>query len=113
MRGLSIGTVVGPPSERFEETFGIPGTEALSFFAKSVAVVQLVPYHSRKFGLPDTIVDNLVSARLARAFVSKVLVPRALAGESLIFVARQTRSWNLPRIRTSFSPGSPILFMLT
>ena len=69
--------------------------EALSFFAKSVAALELLPYHSASFGLPARIMNDLHSVCLARSYVSEVLVPRARRGGALLIAARQAGTWGL------------------
>jgi hypothetical protein len=81
--------------DRCSREFRIPRTHALAFMAKSVAVIQLVPYHSVS-APPDRMIDQLESVNLARRFVKEVVVPRALAGEALIVAVRGVTRWNLP-----------------
>jgi hypothetical protein len=81
--------------DRCSREFRIPTTHALALMAKSVAVIQLVPYHSVS-APPDRMIDRLESVRLARRFVKDVVVPRALAGEALIVAVRGVSRWNLP-----------------
>lgn len=70
--------------------------EALTFFARSIATLEMLPYHSISFSLPQRIMEQLRSVQLARSFVSDVLVPRAKAGEVLLIAARQGAAWSLP-----------------
>lgn len=73
----------------------ISRAEAMSFVAKSVAVLELVPYHSVSFGLPAKVMNKLRSVRLALDFVSDMLVPRADAGDTVLVVARKGAMWGL------------------
>ena len=81
-----------PIVDEFSEELG-SRLKALSFISKSVAVLQLVPYHSARFKLPDRV--NLESTRLAVNFVSRELRRRAKRGEVALVVGRQTDRWNL------------------
>jgi hypothetical protein len=69
--------------------------EAYSTLAKSVANIELFPYHSRKFKLPRRLRNNLPSAKLARQYVHEVLVPRARMGDLLLVVMRCAKDWGL------------------
>ncbi len=82
--------------DTFVREFTIPRVEALSFFARSIATLELLPYHSASFRLPNRIIRQLRSVDLARSYVSDVLVPRARAGEALLIAARQGAAWSLP-----------------
>lgn len=67
---------------------------ALSFVSKSVATLELLPYHSAKFGLPKRIIKKLQSVELARSFAKDFLMQRVHSGEALLVEAR--RWWDLP-----------------
>ncbi len=82
--------------ETFKDEAGVCRREALAFVAKSVAVMELMPYHSASFGIPGRVLDKLRSVRLARAYVSEVLLPRARADNALLVVTRQGKRWGLP-----------------
>jgi hypothetical protein len=60
-----------------------------------MACVELIPYHSVKYDLPERIRRKLRSAELACDFVHGVLRPRSDAGEVLIVVTRQSLAWGL------------------
>jgi hypothetical protein len=67
--------------------------DALAFVSKTTAVLELVPYHSESFPLPDRVVRKLDSVRLMKNFVSDDLVPRARNGNVLIVATRRIRDW--------------------
>jgi hypothetical protein len=69
--------------------------DARRHFAKTMACVELVPYHSVSYSLSDRIRESLRSTRLAREYVRTVLRPRSEAGEVLIVVTRQDKAWGL------------------
>lgn len=70
--------------------------------ASSIATLELLPYHSSRFGLPKGVLRDLPSVQLARSFAREVLLPRAKNGECLIIMARSAVRWGL-------KPGRNIL----
>jgi hypothetical protein len=70
-------------------------SDARRYFSQILACVELVPYHSVSYGLPDRIREELTSAKIALEYVRNFLRPRADAGELLIVVTRQTSTWGL------------------
>jgi hypothetical protein len=68
--------------------------EANAFLAANLSVLQLMPYNSRDFDLPDKLVNQLTSVRLIKAFAHG-LVERARRGEVLLIVARGRRHWQI------------------
>jgi len=87
------------PLARLIDTFatdvGIRRIDALSFFSKSIATLQLVPYHSVSFGLTNRVISGLRSVRLASSFVKEVLLPRARSLQAVLVVVRQARQWDI------------------
>ena len=69
--------------------------KALAKLSKSICVVQLVPYHSRSFGLPRRIISKLESTNAIRRFVREVIVPEAKRGRTLLIVARRAKQWGI------------------
>jgi hypothetical protein len=69
--------------------------EGRRHFAKIVACVELVPYPSVRYNLPDKIRDSLRSTQLARQYINAILRSRSEAGDVLIIVTRQNKSWGL------------------
>jgi hypothetical protein len=65
--------------------------QALNFFRKEIAVVELVPYHSVSFDLPEKIIRKLKSAHLAREFVKE----QAETKDCLVVVTRSVKQWKL------------------
>ena len=72
------------------------GLEEFLPLQEQTAMVQLVPYHSTDFKLPQRIVKKLRSTRLSLSFVQDILVPRAQRGECLLVAARAQAKWQLP-----------------
>jgi hypothetical protein len=77
--------------------WNIPHSAALRRFACLFACVELFPYHSARFGIPDSILESLPSVRLARSFAREVLVPRARRRECLLIVARSAERWHISK----------------
>lgn len=59
-----------------------------------VTLIEAGAYHSK--GFPGAWCDDLPSSRAARAFVHRVLVPKAERGEALIFIWRRATFWDVP-----------------
>lgn len=72
--------------------------DTLRMVACSIAALELIPYHSQAFSRWG-IITKLKSARLARAFVHEVALPRARKDECRIIVARQARAWGVQEER--------------
>lgn len=70
--------------------------KARAHVASKVAAIELVPYHSEKYALPDGIRDRLQSVHVARRFVAETLLQKAVAGEITLVVTRQSKAWSLP-----------------
>lgn len=68
--------------------------EALAEVAKRVCVLQLVPYHSPVFQLPNSLLDRLQSSELMKAFVENLLKTRR---DILVLVTRKANQWGLPK----------------
>jgi hypothetical protein len=75
---------------------GVSYGTARALLQSRLAVLQLAPYHSPTFGLPDRVMSSLRSVELAGAFAVEELLPRAQAGDYLVIVCRKARAWQLP-----------------
>jgi len=71
-------------------------TKALEFFAQSVAVLELLPYHSAN--TPADFVQKLNSAKLACSYAHDVLLKKAKAKEVLLVVVRKNSLWKMPKV---------------
>jgi hypothetical protein len=72
-----------------------------------IAVLELLPYHSTSFGVPDRVLNKLESVRLAQSFLHEQLVPRAKSGDCLIVVTRAAKKWGaLPKHRNIIAYGA-------
>lgn len=68
--------------------------EVLSFLSKKLAVLELLPYFSRKFG-GENLINKLPSAQLMKQYVTDELVPKARNGKALIVVTRGNKHWDI------------------
>jgi len=80
---------------KFATDAAMPRIDALSFVSKSIAMLELVPYHSASFGLTDRVMSGLHSVQLARSFLTEVILPRTKASQVLLVVVRQAKRWEL------------------
>ena len=69
--------------------------KALSYVAKKIAVLELVPYHSKSYNLPNKKFKNLQSPKIMTDFVKKELLPKAKKSEKCIICTRGSKSWDL------------------
>lgn len=71
----------------------ISPAQARKLLVRELAVIESGPYHSKTF--PGAWCDRLPSSRAARAFVRRVLLPRAEQGDALVFVMRRSAFWRI------------------
>jgi hypothetical protein len=88
--------------------------DALKFLSKRLACVELVPYHSQRFG-GSSLVDRMPSAQAALHYVKHTLVPKAREGRIKLIATRQIARWSLPkncrhiiRYEGSLTRGAPL-----
>lgn len=98
---------------------GLSQVEALALVRRELAVIQLFPYHSQRFGVPARILRRLRSVQLAHEHVHEQVLPRAGRGEVTVLVMRQAKAWGVTPGRgvvvyegsesrgAHVSPGSP------
>lgn len=82
------------------EQLALTYAQARAAVARSIAAIDLVPYHSESYNLPVRVEQRLRSVQLARDYVQSVLLPRAAAGEVLVVITRKARVWGV-----TASPG--------
>ncbi len=73
--------------------------DVLKVLAQQVACVELMPYHSPSFHVPNALLQKLASVQLVQRFAKEDLWPRALRGEILLVVTRQVGRWGLTESR--------------
>ena len=69
--------------------------DALQYFSRRVAILELFPYHSSVGGLGEKLLRELRSVSLVRSYVREHLLPRAKSGDALLIVTRQAQLWGL------------------
>lgn len=69
--------------------------ESLKLIAQKVAVLQLIPYHSKNEP-PAQLWKKLASVRAMQAYVKNVLVEKAVKGDVIIIATRKVKEWDLP-----------------
>ena len=67
--------------------------EAIDICAQNIAVLELVPYHSATFNMPQRRIDALASVKLMREFVFRELLPRHRQGDCKMLVLRSRNKW--------------------
>ena len=81
--------------------------EAFDLIRRNLAIIELAPYHSATFGLPNSLLTQLRSVRLAQDYVRTVVAPRAINGDATIIVTRRAKLWNIePSERVVVYKGS-------
>jgi hypothetical protein len=89
-------------SRRFGAIVGKKGTDVRNYqaimkiLARRVAVLQLVPYHSRAFG--NYPLKELSSVTCMKQFFTDTLMPRVERNEITVIVARGARYWGISNI---------------
>ena len=71
--------------------------EAQNQLSKRISTLELIPYHSQSFRLPEKkIIQNLQSLKDIRQYVHDEIVPKAINNEAIIIAMRQIKRWKLP-----------------
>lgn len=68
--------------------------QALSYVSSKVAVLEIVPYHSKSFGYHN-LAKDLESAKKMKRFVQDYLQPLAKDGKLCIICTRKVKEWGL------------------
>ncbi|MFZ1517704.1 MAG: hypothetical protein WAU11_02960 [Ignavibacteriaceae bacterium] len=71
--------------------------DVLQLLSKNIAVIELVPYHSKSFGLSKTKMNNLRSVSLMKDFVKNDLLTKAKHNKAVIIITRKAKYWDLPK----------------
>lgn len=78
-----------------EKANDITHHQALSLLSQNLACLELIPYHSKSYSLPNPIYKALQSPKLMLRFVRDELQERAINGEIGIIVTRKSNVWGL------------------
>lgn len=73
----------------------VSNMEAQRTLAQGIASIELVPYHSIRYGLSRSLLHKMPSVAAARSYVKELLLPRSNAGDVTIIVARAGETWGL------------------
>lgn len=68
--------------------------QAASVISKKIALLELLPYHSRNFGAGN-LLKKLPSVKLIQSYVHEILIPKARQDQISIVVMRQAEAWGL------------------
>lgn len=82
---------------------------ALQAFSRRLAVLELVPYHSRNWFLPARVARGLPSVAAMKAIVHDEILPKAQKAETLVIVMRGHDLWGVkhkPNNNIFAKPGS-------
>ncbi|WP_420378694.1 hypothetical protein [Gilvibacter sp.] len=69
--------------------------EAISSVSKSVAILELIPYHSTKFTRVGSL-SKIASAQKMKSYVHSILIDRLNRNEICIICTRKSKFWELP-----------------
>ena len=78
-----------------KDHFSIKWVEAQKRLSELLAILELVPYHSQKYGLTDSILSDLMSVKVMKHYVNDILVPKAEKKQILIIITRKIKYWDL------------------
>lgn len=77
------------------ENRGLGYADTLREFSRSMAFIEFFPYHSRSFGVSETVLRELRSTQLITRFVETFVERKVDSGEAGVIVARQSKRWNI------------------
>lgn len=69
---------------------------ALSYVSKRIAILELVPYHSKIFKSSKS-TKNLESVMQMKEFIKRYLLPKVRANEACIICTRKAKEWDLSK----------------
>lgn len=81
--------------EKIKKSENISWLEAQKKISKKIAVLELIPYHSKSFRLSDKVIERMTSVRDIKNYVKKRLVPKARDHKCLIIVMRSSKKWDI------------------
>lgn len=81
--------------EKIKTAEDIRWLEAQKLLSKKIALLELIPYHSKSFGLKDIIINKMASVRDIKHYVKEKIVPKARNNKCLIVVMRSSKRWDI------------------
>lgn len=70
--------------------------ESLEFLSQRIVCLELIPYHSKSFGV-SSLINKLPSSKIMKAYVKNFLFEKAEREEITIIVTRSARNWDISR----------------
>ena len=83
--------------ERIKITENISWLEAQKKISKNIALLELIPYHSKKFNLDKSIINKMASVRDVKRYVKEKLIPKARNDEITLIVMRSSAIWEIQK----------------
>jgi hypothetical protein len=84
--------------DEIRKQYGISYQNAMSILSKKLACLELLPYHSKSFGV-GSLLNQLPSVKVMRNYVQDVVVPKVMADKAIAIATRQVKMWQLPEHR--------------
>lgn len=81
--------------KKVKNTEDISWLETQKLLSKRIALLELIPYHSKNFGIKDKVVNQMASVRDIKYFVKEKIVPKARNNKCLIIVMRSSKRWDI------------------
>lgn len=69
--------------------------DSLKFLSKNIAILELVPYHSKEFKLKTTILKSLETTKIMVDFVKSYVIKKANNGNACVIVTRKSKYWGI------------------
>ena len=88
------GKLSGVANELAQEA-GMSLADAFGRIRRSLAVIELVPYHSAVFGMPRSVIDRLRSVQLAQRLVHEFVMPKVQRGDATVVATRKAKLWGV------------------
>lgn len=80
-----------------EKVKNISYIQSLEYISQRIALIELVPYHSKIFNLPQTTLNSLESVVKIKSFINDYVVNKVKNNDACIIATRKARDWNLPK----------------
>jgi hypothetical protein len=81
---------------KVKESKKLSYVEALEYISNSIAIIELVPYHSKFFNLSSKTLNSLESVIRIKKFINDYVFKKVENEETCIIVTRKCKEWNLP-----------------
>ena len=71
--------------------------KALEYVSKRIAIIELVPYHSKFFNISSNTLKSLESVKRIKKFINDYVFKKVENKEACIIVTRKYKEWDLPK----------------